>query len=43
MTNHSRDIMCKNTLDIRVQQSFADSLPDIRAALFGTNEDKAKK
>ena len=35
--------MCKNTLDIRVQQSFADSLPDIRAALFGQNEEKTKK
>ena len=43
MTNARRDIMCKNTLDVRVQQTFADSLPIIREMMFDRPEDQEKK
>jgi hypothetical protein len=34
LINASNDIICKSTLDVRVQQGFADYLPDIRERLF---------
>eukprot|EP01016_Furgasonia_blochmanni_P030604 TRINITY_DN3178_c0_g4_i1.p2 TRINITY_DN3178_c0_g4~~TRINITY_DN3178_c0_g4_i1.p2 ORF type:complete len:310 (-),score=107.32 TRINITY_DN3178_c0_g4_i1:802-1731(-) len=36
-------IICKNTLDIRVEQCFQESLPDVRAALFPKPEGEARK
>ena len=42
--NDKNNIMCKNTLDVRVQQSFADCLPDIRERLFPVEKvEKPKK
>jgi vacuolar-type H+-ATPase subunit E/Vma4 len=42
LTNSAMNIMCKNTLDVRVQQSFSDCLPNIREMLFGKVEFKKK-
>ena len=35
LSNDKMNILCKNTLDVRVQQSFADCLPEVREMLFG--------
>jgi hypothetical protein len=43
LTNQSRNIMCKNTLDVRVQQSFADCLPEVGENLFRSEEAKQGK
>lgn len=35
MTNKDGLIVCKNTIDVRTEQTFQDSLPVIRSTLFG--------
>lgn len=35
MTNKDGLIVCKNTIDVRTEQTFQDSLPIIRSTLFG--------
>lgn len=37
---HNNRIVYKNTFDMRMELTFAQSIPDIREGLFGKREEK---